>query len=121
MENHCQQVSAAAVGEIEMMTKSSADGSGVGKMSQFFTEKISLKTKKPVQDWVNSSPAGNMADDANKPSLHFSASIAQINQAIVQRPSSTQPLNSNSSVNTHGQVKSTSLSMSRTNQVVEPM
>ena len=46
-----------------------------------------------------------MADVANKPSLHFSGSIAQSNQAIFQRPFSTQPLNSHSNLNTHGQVE----------------
>ena len=37
-----------------------------------------------------------MADVANEPSLHLSGSIDQPNQAIVPRPSSTQPLNSHS-------------------------
>ena len=74
-------------------------------MSEFFTERISVKSKTRVQDWVNSSPAGKMADVANEPSLHFSGSIAQFNQAIVQRPSSIQPLNSKSILNTHGQVE----------------
>ena len=46
-----------------------------------------------------------MADVANEPSLHFSGSIAQSNQAIVQRPSSTQLPNSHSNFNTHGQVE----------------
>ena len=46
-----------------------------------------------------------MADDANEPSLHFSGSIAQSNQAIVQRPSLTQLPNSHSNFNTHGQVE----------------
>ena len=46
-----------------------------------------------------------MADDANEPSLHFSGSIAQSNQAIVQRPSSTQIPNSHSNLDTHGQVE----------------
>ena len=45
-----------------------------------------------------------MADVANEPSLHFSGSIARSNQAIVQRPSSTQLPNSNSNFNTHDQV-----------------
>ena len=62
-------------------------------------ERSSVKSKKLVQDWVNSSPAGN------EPSLHFSGSIAQSNQAIVQRPSSTQLPNSHSNFNTHGQVE----------------
>ena len=74
-------------------------------MSEFFTERSSIKSKKLVQDWVNSSPAGNMADVANEPSLHFSGSIPQSNQAIAQRQSSTQPLNSHSNINTHGQVE----------------
>ena len=87
------------------MTKSSADGSGTGKMSGLFTERSSVKSKKLVQHWVNSSPAGNMADVANEPSLHFSGSIVQSNQAIVQRPSSTQLPNSHSNFNTHGQVE----------------
>ena len=46
-----------------------------------------------------------MADIANEPSLHFSGSIAQSNQAIVPRPSSTEPLNSHSNLNIHGQVE----------------
>ena len=87
------------------MTKSSADGSGTGKMSGLFTERSSVKSKKLVQDWVNSSPAGNMADVANEPSLHFSGSIAQSNQAIVLRPSSAQLPNSHFNLNTHGQVE----------------
>ena len=87
-EDHRKEVAAAAL-EIELMTKSSADGSGTGKMSGLFTERSSVKSKKLVQDWVNSSPPENMADVANEPSLHFSGFIAQSNQAIVQRPSST--------------------------------
>ena len=46
-----------------------------------------------------------MADVANEPSLHFSLSIAQSNQASVQRPSSTQPLSSHSNHKTHGQIE----------------
>ena len=104
-EDHRKEVAAAALEEIELMTKSSADGSGTGKMSGLFTERSSVKSKKLVQDWVNSSPAGNMADVANEPSLHFSGSIAQSNQAIVQRPSSAQLPNSHFTLNTHGQVE----------------
>ena len=104
-EDHRKEVAAAALEEIELMTKSSADGSGTGKMSGLFTERSSVKSKKFVQDWVNSSPAGNMADVANEPSLHFSGSIAQSNQAIVQRPSSTQLPNSHFNLNTYGQVE----------------
>ena len=87
------------------MTKSAADGSGTGKMSKFFTERSSVKSKKLFQVRINLSPAGNMADVPNEPSLHFSGSITQSNQAILQRPSSTQPLNSHSNLNTHGQVE----------------
>ena len=104
-EDHRKEVATAALEEIELMTKSSADGSGTGKMSRLFTERSSVKSKKLVQDWVNSSPAGNMADVANEPSLHFSGSIAQSNQAIVQRPSPTQLPNSHFNLNTHGQVE----------------
>ena len=104
-EDHRKEVAAAALEEIKLMTKSSADGSGTGKMSGLFTERSLVKSKKLVQDWVNSSSAGNMADVANKPSLHFSGCIAQSNQAIVQRPSSAQLLNSHSNLNTHGQVE----------------
>ena len=104
-EDHRKEVAAAALEEIELMTKSSADGSGTGKMNELFTERSSVKSKKLVQDWVKSSPAGNMADVANEPSLHFSGSVAQSNQAIVQRPSSTQLPNSHSNFNTHGQVE----------------
>ena len=74
-------------------------------MTGLYTERSSVKSKKHVQDWVNSSPAGKMADVANEQSLHFSGSIAQSNQAIVQRPSSTQLPNSHSNLNTHGQVE----------------
>ena len=104
-EDHRKEVAAAALEEIELMTKSSADGSGTSKMSEFFTERSSVKSKKIVQDWVNSSSAGNMADVANESSLHFSGSIAQSNQEIFPRPSSTQPINSHSNLNTHGQVE----------------
>ena len=104
-EDHRKEVAAAALEEIELMTKSSSDGSGTSKMSGLFTERSSVKSKKLVQDWVNSSPAGNMADVANEPSLHFSGSIAQPNQAIVQRPSSAQLPNSHFNLNTHGQVE----------------
>ena len=104
-EDHRKEVAAAALEEIELMTKSSADGSGTGKMSGLFTERSSVKSKKLVQDWVNSSPAGNMADVAIEPSLHFSGSIAQSNQAIVQQPSSTQLPSSHYNFNTHGQVE----------------
>ena len=104
-EDHREEVAAAALEEIELMTKSSADGSGTGKMSEFFTERSSVKSKKLVQDWVNSSTAGNMADVANEPSLHFSGSIAQSNQAIGSRPSSTHFPNPHSNLNTHGQVE----------------
>ena len=68
-EDHREEVAAAAPEEIELMTKSSADGSGTCKLSGLFTERSSVKSKKLVQDWVNSSPAGNMADIANEPSL----------------------------------------------------
>ena len=104
-EDHRKEVAAAVLEENELMTKSWADGSGTGKMSGLFTERSSVKSKKLVQVWVNSSPAGNMADVADEPSLHFSGSSAQSNQAIVQRPSSTQLPNSYSNFNTHGQVE----------------
>ena len=104
-DDHRKQVAAAALEQIELMTESSADGSGTDKMSKLFTEKSSVKSKKLVQDWVYSSPTGNMADVANEPSLHFSGSIAQSNQAIVSRPSSTQLPNSHSNLNTNGQVE----------------
>ena len=104
-EDHRKEVAAAALEEIELMTKSSADGSGTDKMSGFFTERSSVKSKKLVQAWVDSSPAGNMAYVANEPSLHFSGSIAQSNRAIVQRPSSAQLPNSHINLNTQGQVE----------------
>ena len=85
------------------MTKSSANGFGTSKMSEFSTERSSVKNKKLVQDWVNSFPAGNKADVANEPSLHFSGFIAQSNQAIVSRPSSTHLPYPH--FNTHGQVE----------------
>ena len=99
-EDHRKEVAAAALEEFELMTKSSADGSGTGKMSGLFTKRSSVKSKK-----LNSSPAGNMADVANEPSVHFSGSIAQSNPAIVQRPSSAQLPNSHFNLNTHGQVE----------------
>ena len=46
-----------------------------------------------------------MADAANEPSLHFSGSIAQSNQAIAPRLSSAQPPNSNCNPYTNGQVE----------------
>ena len=49
-EDHRKEVAAAALEKIELMTKSSADGSGTGKMSGFFTERSSVKSKKIVQD-----------------------------------------------------------------------
>ena len=104
-EHHRKEVAAAALEEIELMTKSSANGSGTGKISGLFTGRSSVKSKKLVQDWVRSSPARNMANVANEPSLHFSSSIAQSNQAIVQRPSSAQLPNSHFNLNTHGQVE----------------
>ena len=104
-QDHRKEVAAAALEEIELMTRSSADGSGTGKMSGLFTERSSVKSKKLVHDWVNSSLAGNMADVANEPSLPFFGYIAQSNRAIVQRPSSTQLPNSHSNFNTHGQVE----------------
>ena len=104
-EDHRKEVAAAAFEGIELMTKASADVSGTGKMSEVFTERSSVKSKKLAQDWVNSSPAGNMADVANEPSLHISVSIAQSNQAIVSRPFSTHFPNSHPNLNTHGQVE----------------
>ena len=101
-DDNRKEVAAAALEEIELMTKASAEG--LGTLSELFTEKISVKNKKFVQDLVNSSPAGNMADDANEPSFHFYGSIAQSNQAIVQRPSTQHP-NSLSNLCTHGQVE----------------
>ena len=74
-------------------------------MSGLFTERSLVKSKKLVQDWVISSPSRNMADVANEPSLHISGSLAQSNQAIVQRPSSAQLPNSHFNLNTHGQVE----------------
>ena len=102
-EDRRKKVAAAALEEIELMTKASADGSSTGKTSELFTDKSSVKSKKLNLDWVNSSPAGNMADVANEPSLHFSGSIAQSNQAFFQRPSSQLP-NSHSNLNTRGQI-----------------
>ena len=104
-ESHRKEVAAAALEEIELMTKACTHGSGNGKMSDLFTERSSVKSKKLVQDWVNSSLAGNKADVANEPSLHFSGSIAQSNQAIVSRPFSTHFPNSHSNLNTQGQVE----------------
>ena len=87
------------------MTKPSSTRCSTGITSKLFTKKSSVKSKQLVQDWANSSAAGNMADVANEPSLHFSGSIALSNHAIVPRPSSTQPRNSHTNLNTHGQVE----------------
>ena len=102
-EDHRKEVAAAALEEIELMTKSSRRVWYRQNEWALYGKKFSQEQL--VQDWVNSSPAGNMADVANEPSLHFSGSIAQSNQAIVQRPSSTQLANSHSNFNTHGQVE----------------
>ena len=104
-EDHRKEVAAAALEEIVFMTESSADGSGASKMSGLFKERSSVKSKKLVQDWVDSSRAWNMEEVANEQSLHFSGSIAQSNQAIVQQPSSAQLPNSHFNLNTHGQVE----------------
>ena len=85
-EEHHEQVAAAAREEIELMTKSSADGSDTGILSELFTERNKVKSKKLVQGCAKSSPAGNIADVANEPSLHLSGFIAQSNQATVFRP-----------------------------------
>ena len=122
-EDHRKETATAALEEIELMTKSSADGSGTGKMSGPFTERTSVKRKKLVQDWVNSSPAGNMADVANEPSFAF---------FLVPLPNPTKQLSNVLQLNfqTHTPISihmvrlrptSTSLSMSCKNQVVEPM
>ena len=63
-KEHCKQIAAAALEEIELMTKPSSEGSSKGKTSELFTEKILFKSKKLVQDWVKSSPAENMAEAA---------------------------------------------------------
>ena len=78
-DEHRKQVAAAVLEEIELMTKSSANGSDAGKLSELFTERNRVKSKKLVQDWANTSPAGNIADVANQPSLHLSGSIIQSN------------------------------------------
>ena len=104
-ENHRKQVAAAALEEIELLTKPSSDRSSSVQTSELFIERSSLKGKKLVQNWVNSSPAVNKADVASKPSLHLSRCIAQPSQANVPRPSSTQHLNSHSKHNTDGQAE----------------
>ena len=85
------------------MTKPQSDASSTGKTSKLFAERISDKSNKIVKDCVNSSPIGNMADIANEPSLHFSGSIAQSNQATVLHPFSIQTLNSRSNIKRPGQ------------------
>ena len=87
------------------MTKPSSEGSSKGKRSKLFTENILVKSKKLAQDCVKSSPAEKMAEAADEPSLHFSGSIAQSNQAIVPHLSWAQPLNSHSNLNAHGQLE----------------
>ena len=122
-ENHRKELAAAALEEIELMTKSSADGSDTGKMSGLFTEKSSVKSKKLLQDWVNSSPAGTWR-------------MLQTNRVctfLVPSPNPTkQPSNDLLQLNFQTPLSisihmvklrptSTSLSMSRKNQAVEPM
>ena len=104
-EEHRKQVVAAALEEILLMKKSSAHGSGMGKKNKLLKERSSVKSKKTVQDWVNLSPVRKIADVLNEPILLISGSISQSNQAIAPRPSSFQPLNSHSNLNTHGQVE----------------
>ena len=123
-EHHRKEVAAAAPENIELMTKSSADGSGVGKMSGLFTERSSVKNKKIVQDCVNSSPAGN---------IWLMLQTNRVCVFLVQSPNQTKQLfNDLLQLNfqTHTLISihmvklrptSTSLSMSRENQVVEPM
>ena len=89
-EEHRKQVAAAALEETKSMTKPSLNDSSTGKTSELFTERSSVKSKKFFQGWINSSPAGNMADAANEVSLQCSDSTAQSN--------------SDSKINTHGQV-----------------
>ena len=43
-EDHRKQIAAAALEDIELMTKSSAKESGTRKMSEFFTERCSVKS-----------------------------------------------------------------------------
>ena len=50
-EEHRKKVAAAALEEIELTTKSSADGSDTGKLSELFTERDTVKSKTLVQDW----------------------------------------------------------------------
>ena len=57
-EEHRKQVAAAAREEIELMTKPSSYGSSAGKTSKLFTERSSVKSKKLVQVFLNSPPAG---------------------------------------------------------------
>ena len=87
------------------MKKASAAASGSGKTRKIFTEEFSVNSKKPVQDWINSSPARKLADLAKEPSLHFYCSNAQSKQTIVSRHSSTQLPNSHSNLNIPGQVE----------------
>ena len=73
-EEHRKLVAAEALVEIELMTKSSADGSGTGKLNKHFTERSSDKSTRARNLFkiaVKSPPAGNMADVANEPSLCF--------------------------------------------------
>ena len=122
-EDHRKEVAAAALEKIELMTKSSIDGSGTGKISRLFTERSSSKSKKLVQDWVNWSPAGNMADVANEPRLHFFWFYRPIQPSNCPTTfSSTSKLTLQSQYTwSSSRPTSTSLSMSRKNQVVEPM
>ena len=118
-EDHRKEVAVAALEDIELMTKSSADASGTGKMSGLFAERSSVKSKKLVQEWVNSSPAGNMADvETNRvctflgpspnPTKQLSNDLLQLNfqthTSILIRMVKLRPT-------------STSLSMSHKNQV----
>ena len=92
-----------------MMIKLPSDGSSTAKTSEFSTVKTSVKSKKLAQEWVNSSPSGKMADVAKEPSSPFSGSFCssvflQLKQLFL-RLSSTQPLNTHSNLNTHGQIE----------------
>ena len=53
-EEHRKQVAAAALEQTELMTKPSRNGSSAGKTNEHFKERSSVKSKKLVQDWVNS-------------------------------------------------------------------
>ena len=82
-EEHRQKVAAPTIEAIELMNAPSSFSILTGELNELFTEKNNFKSKKFVQDWVNSSPSANLSDPEIEPSLHLSGSITnQIKQLL---------------------------------------